>query len=214
VSEQPSKLPHERGKPKLPTRVIDVGLKSEITTVKLHISHATEFEEYVALSYCWRSPQPLVTTAENLASDMWYPSRTAAANLPSFTPGGSLGKVFVMRQLAHNSMHPLNKRGWALQEALLSPRKLLYGERELVWYCEFEQSKQFPGSALQSFYMFGILPPEVFQQDGDVQIRPPNDHKLWSRIVNVCSGCGIGIFSVSSAGFELLASTGTPAESC
>lgn len=245
------------GKPKLPTRVIDVGLESEITTVKLHISHATEFEEYVALSYCWGGPQPLVTTTKNLACMIYdipldklpqtildaikvtkhlnirylwidalciiqnsdadqreeidrmgqiYKKATvtiAAASaksvsegflqiraalehhtLPFLTPGGSLGKVFVMRQLAYDSMHPLNKRGWTLQESLLSPRKLLYGERELVWYCESEQSKQFPGSALRCFSMFGILPSEVFQQDGDVQIRPPGDHKLWSRIVN------------------------------
>jgi hypothetical protein len=34
------------------------------------------------------------------------------------------------------------------------------------------------------FSMFGILPSEVFQQGGDVQIRSPSDHTVWSRIVN------------------------------
>jgi hypothetical protein len=51
--------------------------------------------------------------------------------LPFLTPGGSLGKVFVMRELAHDSMHPLNKRGWTLQEC--SPRESCCTAKE-NWY--------------------------------------------------------------------------------
>lgn len=31
---------------------------------------------------------------------------------------------------------PLNKRAWTLQENILSPRKLYYGEERLIWSCE------------------------------------------------------------------------------
>lgn len=148
-------------------------------------SDADQSEEVDRMGQIYKKATVTIAAASaKSVSDGFLQIRAALEHhtFPFLTPSGSLGKVFVMRELAHDSMHPLNMRGWTLQESLLSPRKLLYGERELVWYCESEQSKQFPGSALRCFSMFGILPSEIFQHDGDVQIRPPRDHKLWSRI--------------------------------
>ncbi|KAK0662066.1 heterokaryon incompatibility protein-domain-containing protein [Cercophora samala] len=54
------------GKPLLPTRVIDVG-HPDSPNVHIHASSPHEHEEYVALSYCWGGPQPVVTTIENIA---------------------------------------------------------------------------------------------------------------------------------------------------
>jgi hypothetical protein len=34
--------------------------------VQLHISSKGQMNDYVALSYCWGGPQPLVTTTENI----------------------------------------------------------------------------------------------------------------------------------------------------
>ncbi len=36
--------------------------------------------------------------------------------------------------------HPLDKRGWALQEWLLSPRRLVFSNRELLWSCQTQRS--------------------------------------------------------------------------
>jgi hypothetical protein len=52
--------------PLLPTRVLDVTLSSDEDTTKLHISSRGQRAEYLALSYCWGGPQPLVATVENL----------------------------------------------------------------------------------------------------------------------------------------------------
>jgi hypothetical protein len=46
----------------LPSRVIDVGIDSSSTTVKLHISQPEEEAEYAALSYVWGAPQEFLTT--------------------------------------------------------------------------------------------------------------------------------------------------------
>ena len=51
--------------PLLPSRVIDVGENTD-SAVKLHISQSGERAPYVALSYCWGGPQPLVTTKQNI----------------------------------------------------------------------------------------------------------------------------------------------------
>jgi hypothetical protein len=130
-----------------------------------------------------------VTIAASSATSVFQgflQTRTAPEylTLPFLCPDNSLGNMFVMKEFTHDGIHPLNKRGWTLQESLLSPRKLLFGESELVWYCQAEQNRQFPGSAIRCFYMFGILPPEVFQRDGEVPMEPPKTHSVWGSVVN------------------------------
>ncbi|KAH7394194.1 heterokaryon incompatibility protein-domain-containing protein, partial [Phaeosphaeria sp. MPI-PUGE-AT-0046c] len=51
-----------RGNTTLPSRVIDVGTKTPIKSVRLHWSGDNECDKYAALSYCWGGPQPLNTT--------------------------------------------------------------------------------------------------------------------------------------------------------
>lgn len=53
------------GKPKLPTRVLDVGKLYDIR-VKPYSAGADEMEDYIALGYCWGEPQPLTTRGDNL----------------------------------------------------------------------------------------------------------------------------------------------------
>jgi hypothetical protein len=54
-------------KPRLPTRVIDVG-SSRNVSLKLFSSGVEQCDHYVALSYCWGGPQPLLTTRANVDS--------------------------------------------------------------------------------------------------------------------------------------------------
>lgn len=54
----------------------------------------------------------------------------------------SLGSLF--------STSPLNKRGWTLQERVLSPRVLYYGKRQIYWQCRqgFRSADEVPDGAL------------------------------------------------------------------
>jgi hypothetical protein len=54
-------------------------------------------------------------------------------SLPLACPDGRQGIVQLTLEATHNFMYPLNTRGWTLQESLLSPRKLIYGEKEQLW---------------------------------------------------------------------------------
>ncbi|ORX90920.1 heterokaryon incompatibility protein-domain-containing protein [Clohesyomyces aquaticus] len=56
--------------PPLPTRAIDVGTIDSGDQVRLHITGPGELRDYVALSYCWGGPQPVVLTTENLKGMM------------------------------------------------------------------------------------------------------------------------------------------------
>ncbi|PMD47683.1 HET-domain-containing protein [Hyaloscypha variabilis F] len=57
--------------------------------------------------------------------------------LPILFPEGGYGKLWVRSSLVLPA-EPLDSRGWALQEYLLSPRVLYYGSRELFWKCQQE----------------------------------------------------------------------------
>lgn len=46
----------------LPSKVIDIGTRFPIRTIKLHWTEEGETGEYVALSYCWGGSQSLITT--------------------------------------------------------------------------------------------------------------------------------------------------------
>ncbi|KAK5988048.1 hypothetical protein PT974_12184 [Cladobotryum mycophilum] len=57
------------GKPKLPTRVIDVR-NADSGIVKIRPTQGEEYENYVALSYTWGGPQPLTATNGNITQLM------------------------------------------------------------------------------------------------------------------------------------------------
>jgi hypothetical protein len=68
---------HE-GPPKLPKRVIDVGLPGMNASPALRISAPYERGFYIALSYCWGGPQEITTTVATLESH----TSSLPANLP------------------------------------------------------------------------------------------------------------------------------------
>lgn len=207
-------------KSKLPTRVIDVGSVQD-PSLKLFSSGIGQCDHYVALSYCWGGPQPLMTLSANIHSlssgfvETQLPQTLADAvtvtrrlgfrylwvdalciiqdcekdkaieiekmgsiyknsaltmvascarsaregflkirdeldycKLPFLLPNGKFGMAHVMQETEHYPVAPLDSRGWTLQEWVLSPRKLCYGERELLWYCETEYFKRVTPSSL------------------------------------------------------------------
>ncbi|KAK3984338.1 heterokaryon incompatibility protein-domain-containing protein [Cladorrhinum sp. PSN332] len=68
------------GKPLLPTRVIDAGTPGS-PSVHIHASSPDEHEEYIALSYCWGGPQPVITTTENI-TQFSSPNGIGLSDLP------------------------------------------------------------------------------------------------------------------------------------
>ncbi|SPO04662.1 related to protein TOL [Cephalotrichum gorgonifer] len=50
-------------------------------------------------------------------------------------PGGKVGEVYLAVE-DYEPDHPLDKRGWTLQEFMLSSRLLIFSDYELLWQCK------------------------------------------------------------------------------
>jgi len=73
----------------------------------------------------------------------------------------SIGSVFVRsRPLVDTKTDPLHRRGWTLQESLLSPRILSYGANEMWWECKTTHYSE-AGSLLQDQGSFPGLPKPI-----------------------------------------------------
>jgi hypothetical protein len=82
---------------------------------------------------------------------------------------------------------PLDKRGWVLQENLLSSRILVYGSDEMSWQCQTDIVKRFPPghSAIQP------LPSNIFPRNGletDKVESKERQIDIWQRIIENYSG--------------------------
>jgi hypothetical protein len=57
--------------------------------------------------------------------------------IPFWAPSGKLSSVSLRLDVGYNhSNEPINKRAWALQEQLLSPRLLIYSSHTLQYHCQ------------------------------------------------------------------------------
>ena len=66
----------------------------------------------------------------------WSPS-TSFVSIPYACPNGERGNVqLYMYRLYSSVSEPLSRRGWALQERILSSRVLIYGTWQLYWECQ------------------------------------------------------------------------------
>jgi hypothetical protein len=54
----------------------------------------------------------------------------------SQTSPSVIGKLWIHENTVEATDEPLDKRAWTLQEALLSPRILYYGSKDLMWKCQ------------------------------------------------------------------------------
>lgn len=55
--------------------------------------------------------------------------------------GRTTTQIFITKRLRLSLQHPLDSRGWALQEFLLSPRILNFSTFELIWHCMIHDFK-------------------------------------------------------------------------
>ena len=66
----------------------------------------------------------------------WSPS-TSFVSIPYACPNGKRGNVqLYMSRSYKKDSEPLSRRGWALQERMLSSRVLVYGTWQLYWECQ------------------------------------------------------------------------------
>jgi Heterokaryon incompatibility protein (HET) len=123
-------------------------------------------------------------SAKSVSEGFLQPRPTHASHLlPLACPDGRQGIAQLILNATHNPMNPLNTRGWTLQESLLSPRKLIYGEKELVWDCEMEL--EFPTSFFDLSWSFH-LPRETFEPNSRLSI--PKAHEIWGSVVYESTG--------------------------
>ena len=63
------------------------------------------------------------------------------SRLPFACPNGESGTVSLRESTLYSTIiEPLNRRAWALQERVLSPRVLIYGCWQMYWQCQSQQS--------------------------------------------------------------------------
>ncbi|KAK3302700.1 heterokaryon incompatibility protein-domain-containing protein [Chaetomium strumarium] len=149
--------------PFLPSRVLDVGRDGDADAdmLRLHSTEPAETGHYAALSYCWGGVQDVTTTKENLDA---YSNRLSLSSLPAtirdaITVTRSLGirylwvdalcivqddeddKANEIKKMSYGINHPIDYRGWTLQEHLLSARLIVYSEKEVIWHCREDKPK-------------------------------------------------------------------------
>ncbi|KAL1639147.1 hypothetical protein SLS58_008234 [Diplodia intermedia] len=83
----------------------------------------------------------IVASRSNTANDgflktdnFWSP----LATVPVLCEDGDMGSMLLVERKKHlgaGTREPLHSRGWTLQEVVLSPRLLIYGQDRVVWKC-------------------------------------------------------------------------------
>ncbi|KAG4439010.1 hypothetical protein IFR05_005526 [Cadophora sp. M221] len=83
--------------------------------------------------------------------------------LPFVGPNGEVRKLWIHMEPPELPDEPLDRRGWTLQESLLSPRILYYGSKDLIWKCRGEPFHSLTTN--HTFYrppLHERLPPAIF----------------------------------------------------
>lgn len=127
------------------------------------------------------------------------PLPTTVVNLP--LPNGEIGPVHLtLEELTRQgpargkSYHPLDQRGWCLQEHLLSPRLLYFSNWNVEWHCQhgdvqfvyddlFGKTKSNPNTYRLEPGIFGAASSGDRQERMLVMSRVPIRLSLWRRIV-------------------------------
>jgi hypothetical protein len=93
-------------------------------------------------------------------------------------PDSNIGTIFLGVQNYHDPLEePLNTRGWALQERLLSPRLLIYSSGNVSWQCQTKSNSSGIGSARL---------PDFFFDEALV-----NSHEMWQWNRGIASDSSI-----------------------
>ncbi|KAH7313214.1 heterokaryon incompatibility protein-domain-containing protein [Rhexocercosporidium sp. MPI-PUGE-AT-0058] len=100
--------------------------------------------------------------------------------LPFVGPSGEMRKLWIHSEPPELPDEPLDKRGWTLQESLLSPRILYYGSRDLIWKCRGEPFHSLTTNhTLYRPPLHERLPPAIFNIPSREAI---STNGIWLRI--------------------------------
>ncbi|KAK3904143.1 heterokaryon incompatibility protein-domain-containing protein [Staphylotrichum tortipilum] len=86
--------------------------------------------------------------------------------IPIPMPNGQRGTVYLSAE-AYEPEHPLDKRGWTLQEFMLSSRMLMFSDYELLWQCKEVDLRSVTGRGLEYLQPLEALPWTVFDDDDE-----------------------------------------------
>jgi hypothetical protein len=97
---------------------------------------------------------------------------------------GENGTVYLSAE-AYEPEHPLDKRGWTLQEFMLSSRMLIFSDYELLWQCKEVDLRGVTGRGLEYLQPLETLPWTVFDDDAEPYFGNLDSDKvyLWKTIV-------------------------------
>ena len=73
-------------------------------------------------------------------------------------PNGDTGTIYLQVNNYYEPINdPLNKRGWALQERLLSPRFLIYSAGKVFWQCQTKSGRGIGSARLPNYFFDNLL---------------------------------------------------------
>src|SRR5262249_55979490 len=100
------------------------------------------------------------------------------------TLNGEKGTVYLSAE-AYEPEHPLDKRGWTLQEFMLSSRMLIFSDYELLWQCKEVDLHGVTGRGLEYQQPLEALPWTVFDDDAEPYFGNLDSDKiyLWKTII-------------------------------
>ncbi|OTA02517.1 hypothetical protein A9Z42_0028990 [Trichoderma parareesei] len=75
--------------------------------------------------------------------------------------------------------HPLDKRGWTLQEFMLSSRMLIFSDYELLWQCKEVDLRSVSANGLDYLQPLETLPWTVFDSDAEPYYGNLDSEKLY-----------------------------------
>jgi hypothetical protein len=119
-----------------------------------------------------------------------YPDPFRLAKIKFPCADEQTGNIFVESGLGYGpNKEPLSKRGWALQERLVSPRVLTFGRHQMWWHCQTAQHSE-GGGFSDDFVGIGNsmerLGYDFFQQKGESQRSTGSNpvYENWRDIVD------------------------------
>lgn len=102
-------------------------------------------------------------------------------------PDGTTGSINVLETMLYDSsLEPLSRRGWPLQELVLSPRVLIYGLWQLCWLCE--NGRKCDGGSISSYTgkeRAQLVPTKRLDRDNNNEATPVFPSLLWEQWTNV-----------------------------
>ena len=106
-------------------------------------------------------------------------------------PNGESGTVSLRESTLYNTIiEPLNRRAWALQERVLSPRVLIYGCWQMYWQCQSQQNcdggstERIQGNEMGLSVMSFLHPEQINHRGGTAEGKETALCAGWSDLVH------------------------------